>query len=583
MSAGGPGWDDRFDDLEPYDDAGDQESLGGEGEGEGEGADEGATPSWLAAYRDEYLVDVGSYSASREGIVYLVGAGPGDPGLLTVRARALLDVCDAIVHDALVDPGMLGRSDPSLAAPELHFVGKRGGDPTSARQEDINALLVRLAREGKRVVRLKGGDPFVFGRGSEEALALAESDVAFEVVPGVTSGIAAPAYAGIPVTHRGLATSVTLVTGHESPEKSGSQTDWSALARAGGTLVLYMAVRQLPQIAESLMAAGMPGEIPAAAVEWGTHPRQRTVVATLATLAQEMAAAGVGAPVITVIGWTVVLRDEIAWFDRRPLHGRRVLVTRPARGSALAARLREQGATVLQLPATRLERLDATPLHEALQWLDQYDWIVFTSQNAVDFFWQELRATGRDARALAGSRLAVVGPATGAALEARGLAVDVTAERFVAEGVLEALAERDDVPNSRVLYVTAAGARDVLRDGLEQLGAMVEVIPLYRSVPDVEAAAPLRELLERGEVDIVTLTSASTVRAFVEAVGARLAAGVPVTTIGPQTSEAAREMGLDVRGEAAEATLGALVEAVAEVAMTLPPPWSGDPDAGAEP
>jgi uroporphyrinogen III methyltransferase/synthase len=539
-----------------------------------------ATPSWLAAYRDDYLVEVGSYAASREGIVYLVGAGPGDPGLLTVRARALLDLCDAIVYDALTEPGMLERTDPSLAAPELHFVGKRGGDSSSTRQDDINALLVRLAREGKRVVRLKGGDPFVFGRGSEEAQALAEADVAFEVVPGITSGIAAPAYAGIPVTHRGISTSVTLVTGHESPDKAAAQTNWAALAQAGGTLVLYMAVKQLPAIASSLIAAGLPAEIPAAAVQWGTHSRQRTVVATLGTLASEMAAAGVTAPVITVVGWTVVLRDEIAWFDRKPLHGRRVLVTRPARGSALAARLREQGAAVLDLPATRLERLDATPLHEAMQWLDQYDWIVFTSQNAVDFFWQELRASGRDARALAASRLAVVGPATGAALLAHGLAVDVTAERFVAEGVLEALAEREDVPNSRVLYLTAEGARDVLRDGLEQLGAMVEVIALYRSVPDVVAAAPLREAVAGGGVDVVTLTAASAVRAYVDAVGATLAATVPVVTIGPQTSEAAREHGLDVRAEAREATLAALVDAVGEVAMTLDEPSaSGDADA----
>ncbi|HEX5581265.1 MAG TPA: uroporphyrinogen-III C-methyltransferase, partial [Gemmatimonadaceae bacterium] len=406
-------------------------------------------PAWLDTFRDERLLEIGSYTVAAGGIVHLVGAGPGDPGLLTVRARQLLDRCDAIVHDALTHPAMLLRSDPTRAPAELHFVGKRGGDERSARQEDINDLLVRLAREGKRVVRLKGGDPFVFGRGSEEAQALAEAGVPFEVVPGVTSGVAAPAYAGIPVTHRGLSTSVTLVTGHESPDKHDSQTDWAALARAGGTIVLYMGVKRLPEIAAALTAGGMPGEIPAAAIEWGTWPRQRTVVATLDTLADEMGRAGVAAPVITVIGWTVVLRDEIAWLEQRPLHGRRIVVTRPANASVLAARLAELGAEVHAVPATRLERLDAEPLREAMQWLDSYEWVVFTSQNAVRFFWEELRASGRDARALATCKLAVVGPATSDALLARGLAVDVMAERFVAEGVLEALSGRDDVVGAR--------------------------------------------------------------------------------------------------------------------------------------
>jgi uroporphyrinogen III methyltransferase/synthase len=563
---------DDADDLDGFDDIDDTEALDDrltEPGAAGASALPDEAAAWLADYRDEHLLDVGSYVSSQRGVVHLVGAGPGDPGLLTVRARALLDACDAIVYDALAHPALLGRSHPELPPPELHDVGKRGGDARSVPQEEINALLVRLAREGKRVVRLKGGDPLVFGRGSEEAQALAEAGVAFDFVPGVTSGIAAPAYAGIPVTHRGMATSVTFVTGHEAPGKAGSQTDWHALARAGGTIVLYMGVKQLPAIVSSLMAGGMPGEIPAAAIQWGTYPRQRTIVATLETLASEMARAGLAAPVITVIGWTVVLRDEIAWFDQRPLFGRRILVTRPARGSALAARLTVLGADVLELPATTLERLDPEPLREALQWLDDYQWIVFTSQNAVGYFWEELRASGRDARALAGARLAAVGPATSAALLAHGLAVDVQAERFVAEGVLEALAGRDDVAGARVLYVTAEGARPVLRDGLEELGAIVESVALYRSVPNTTAAAPLRDAVERDEVDLVTFTSASTVRAFVEAVGAELARRVPAASIGPATSEAARAAGLEVRVEAAEHDLDGLVAAVVEAAPTL--------------
>ena len=554
---------DDLDDFHGLDDAGETGEHGEEQE-PAEG-----TPAWLERYQEEELPEVGSYVARRDGIVHLVGAGPGDPGLLTVRARELLDRCDAIVHDALTDPAVLVRSRPELPPPELHDVGKRGADASSARQEDINALLVQLAREGKRVVRLKGGDPFVFGRGGEEAEALAEAGVAFELVPGVTSGIAAPAYAGIPVTHRGLSTSVTLVTGHESPDKSRSQTDWQALARVGGTLVLYMGVKQLPSIVAQLVEGGLPPEMPAAAIEWGTFARQRTVVATLGTLADEMKRAGLAAPVITVIGWTVVLRDELAWFERRPLFGLRVLVTRPERGSALAAPLRELGAEVRELPATRLEPLDPTPLREALQWLDSYEWVVFTSANAVRFFWDELRAADRDARALSTAKLAAVGPASGEALLARGLAVDVQAERFTAEGVLEALERRDDVVGARVLYVTAEGARPTLRDGLEAMGVVLEEVPLYRSVPDRASAEPIREAVERGEVDVVTLTSASTVRAFVEAVGPAVARGVPVASIGPVTSDAARAAGLDVVLEAGAATMEGLVEAIVDAASRL--------------
>lgn len=548
------------------------ERFEGAGDVDGaEGADESSARAWLANYRDEELPEVASYTQSEAGIVYLVGAGPGDPGLLTVRARQLLDRCDAIVHDALTHPAMLARSRADMPPAELFFVGKRGGDAGSTPQEDINTLLVTLARAGRRVVRLKGGDPFVFGRGSEEAQALTEAGVAFEVVPGVTAGIAAPAYAGIPVTHRGMSTSVTLVTGHEAPDRTTSLTNWAALAQAGGTLVLYMGVKRLPAIVQALVAGGLPGEIPAAAVEWGTLGRQRTVTATLETLADAMRREAMAAPVIIVVGWTVVLREEIAWFDQRPLFGRRVVITRPAHGSRLAERLRELGADVLDVPATRLEQLDPAPLREALQRLDEFDWLVLTSQNAVRYLWQELRGLGLDARALATCKLAAVGPATADALLAHGLAVDVTPERFVAEGLLEALGARDDVIGARVLLATAQGARELLPDGLMTLGADVEVVHAYRSVPDAAAAAPLRAALDGGEADLVTFTSASTVRGFVEAVGAERAARVPAVCIGPATGTAARAAGLDVRGEAAEATMDALVQAVLELAMELPP------------
>lgn len=499
------------------------------------------------------------------GIVYLVGAGPGDPGLLTLRGGELLVTCDAIVYDALANPALLAlasfadREQPV----ELFDVGKRGGVTQSARQSEINDLLVRLAGEGKRVVRLKGGDPFVFGRGSEEAQALAAADIPFEVVPGVTAGIAAPAYAGIPVTHRGMSTSVTFVTGSEDPSRNVEGVDWSALAHVGGTIVLYMGVKPLPRIVATLTSAGMDPDTPAAAIEWGTYARQRTVNATISTLCEAIEREGLRAPVITVIGSVAALRDEIAWFDRRPLFGKRVVVTRAsAQAASLAAPLTAAGAEVIEMPASRIEPLDGAPLREALSRLADYGWIVFTSQNAVAIVWDALRADGRDARALSGLGIAAVGPATASALLEHGLAVDVTPDRFVAEELLEALRERDDVRGARVLYAAAEGAREVLSDGLAVLGARVDRLAIYRSVPDGSGGSELRARIEGDAVDLVTFTSASAVRGFIAAVGAELARRVPAASIGPITTAAAREAGIDVIVEATESTISGLVDAV---------------------
>ena len=514
-------------------------------------------------------------SAVARGIVYLVGAGPGDPGLVTVRGRALLEACDAVVYDALANPVLL----EGLSA-ERHDVGKRGGDADSSRQEDINALLVRLARAGRRVVRLKGGDPFVFGRGSEEAQALAAAGVPFEVVPGVTAGIAAPAYAGIPVTHRGLATSVTFVTGHEDPEKGAATVDWRALARAGGTIVLYMGVKSIDRIVNELLEGGMPAETPAAAVRWGTYARQETVTATLASLVERMAASRLTAPVITVIGAVAKLRETIGWFEHRPLFGRRILVTRAREGaarsgarSALSEGLAAAGADVVELPSTRIEALDPKPLRAAIENISVHDWAVFTSQTAVELFWASLRDTGRDARALAGVRLAAVGPATADALLARGLAVDVVPERFVAEGLLEKLRDEPTVAGARVLYVAAEAARDVLPRGLRDLGAEVRVVPCYRSVTDREGSERLRAEVERGAIHLATFTSAAAVHAFVEAVGGEAARHVSSASIGPVTSEALRAAGIEPVVEAKGSTMPRLVAAIVEWA-------SGDVNAG---
>jgi uroporphyrinogen III methyltransferase/synthase len=479
-----------------------------------------------------------------------------------MRGRELLRSCDAVVYDALVSEELLAKELAGRDV-ERHFVGKRGGDSASTRQGEIEALLVRLGRAGRRVVRLKGGDPFVFGRGGEEAQALARAGVAFEVVPGITAGIAGPAYAGIPVTHRGLATAVTFVTAHEDPEKSERGTDWRALAQSGATLVLYMGVRTLPDVVQGLLDGGRSAETPAAIVERGTLPGQRVVTATLATITERARAAGIAAPAITIVGDVVALRDQIQWLERRPLTATCVIVTRArAQASSLAERLRELGAQVIEMPAIRIESLPPDPLHDALRRIGDYDWVVLASQNAVDIVWRATRDLGLDARAFGHAKLAAIGRATADALLGHGLAADVIPDRFVAEALVETLRGREDVAGRRVLLPGAVGARDALADGLRATGAHVDVIPIYRTVIDAEGAAGVTELLRRGEADLVTLTSASTARFFVEAVGADLARAVPAASIGPITTAAARELGLHVAVEAETSTIDGLVEAI---------------------
>jgi len=498
-----------------------------------------------------------------EGKVFFVGAGPGEPDLITMRGKQLIDSADAVVYDALANSALLPPGAKETGRPELYYVGKRGGAKDSVSQHEINELLTRLAREGKRVVRLKGGDPFVFGRGSEEAQSMNDSSIEFEVVPGITAGIAAPMYAGIPVTHRGLSTSVTFVTGHEDPAKPHTQTNWSALARSGGTIVLYMGVKTLPAITRALIDGGMPPEVPAAAIQWGTHPKQRTVVATLETIADKAADENIASPSIIVIGWSVVLRDELNWFEQRPLFGKRIVVTRATQQAhTLSEKLRELGADVIEMPATQVARLDLAPLRAAIRDLSGYQWLILTSQNAVSIFWEQLLGERRDARALAGLRIAAVGPATAGALLEHGIVVDVIPERFVAEGLLERMRERDDVAGKRVLYVTAEGAREVLPRGLEEIGAEVIVLECYRSILDGEGATRLARAIEAGRVDLATFTSGSAVRGYVEAVGDDLAARIPAASMGPQTTQALRDAGIEAKIEAKESTIDGLVSAV---------------------
>jgi uroporphyrinogen III methyltransferase/synthase len=470
------------------------------------------------------------------GRVYLVGAGPGDPRLLTTRALELVATADVILHDRLIPAGAL---DGARADAQLLFVGKEGGGE-SVPQEQTEELMVAHARAGRTVVRLKGGDPFVFGRGGEEALTLHAAGIAFEVVPGVTAGVAACAYAGIPVTQRGVSSAVALVTGHEDPGKDESALDWPALAAFPGTLVLYMGVGRLAEIAASLIAAGRPGSEPAAVVENGTLPQQRTVGATLETIAEAVRESDIRAPSITVIGPVAALAAKLSWTPARPLGGRTVAVTRArAQASELAGRLQELGARVVQAPVIRIEPLPAEPLDPS-----PYDLVCLTSPNGVAPLFERLAAAGRDARALSAARMAAIGPGTARALAERGILADVVSERFVAEALVEALA---DVPVSRALVARASAARDVLPDALRARGAEVDVLALYETV--AEPLSPRTLALARS-ADYITFTSSSTVRFFLEAVEAPLSPATRIVSIGPVTSEALRERGLEPHVEA---------------------------------
>jgi uroporphyrinogen III methyltransferase / synthase len=487
--------------------------------------------------------------------VYLVGAGPGDPGLMTRRSLELIASADAILYDRLIPPGALEGARPDA---ELRYVGKEPG-AAAGTQEEINQLLVELGHAGKRVVRLKGGDPFVFGRGGEEAEALAAAGVRLEVVPGVTAGVAAPAYAGIPVTHRDAASAVAFVTGHEDPDKPETALDWDALARFPGTLVLYMGIKNLPLIAERLTAAGRDPEEPAAVVERGTHPGQRTIVDTLAGIAARTEQEGIRPPAITIVGAVASLRDTIAWLERRPLHGEVVAVTRArAQGSGLAARLRELGAEVVETPAIRIEPrpLDGELL-AAVQRIGDYALVCLTSPNGVRLLFDALAETGRDARALAGATVAAIGPGTAAELERRGMRADVVPERFVAEALVEAL-EPVEVEGRRVLVARAGEARSVLPDALRGRGAEVDDVAVYETVAEPLGDAE-RAALERATY--VTFTSSSTVRFLLES-GARPPEGARVVSIGPVTSATAQEHGLTVHVEAERHDVDGLVEAL---------------------
>ncbi|HKC76107.1 MAG TPA: uroporphyrinogen-III C-methyltransferase [Chloroflexota bacterium] len=494
------------------------------------------------------------------GTVSLVGAGPGDPGLITARGLALLRTADAVVYDRLVAPELLAEVRPDAAR---HYAGRAAGYK-ALNQPEVNQLLVDLARRGQRVVRLKGGDPFIFGRGGEEAAACAEAGVPFEVVPGVSSVAAVPAYAGIPLTYRTIASSFAVVTGHEDPAKPDASVDWAHLATGIDTLVVLMGLDRIDRIVVRLLEHGRPPETPVAVISNGTVPQQRTVVATLRDVAERVRAAGLMSPAVIVVGEVVRMRETIGWFDRRPLFGRRILVPRTrAQPSILADRLREQGADVVEAPALRVEPLEDGRLAAALGHLTHYDWIVFTAAHAVEAFCSALATGERDARALAGVRLAAAGRGTAEALASRFLHADVSTAAYLTDEVAAALLHRG-VAGRRLLLVRAHDAHGALADRLAAAGAIVDDAPAHRTVADDHAA---RAAILADRIDDIVFATSEAVHRLAAVLGAALHEldGARITCIGPRTAAAARDHGLPVDAVAPEASFEALVAAVLQV------------------
>jgi uroporphyrinogen III methyltransferase/synthase len=499
-------------------------------------------------------------------VVYLIGGGPGDPELITQKAVRCLGRADLVLYDALVHPDLLKHCRPDA---ERVFVGKRAGRPHE-RQAEINRRLIEAARTGRIVARLKGGDPYLFGRGSEEAEALAAAGIRFEVVPGVASPSAAAAYAGMSLTHRDLSSSVAYLTATESADKAQSAHDWSKLATATQTLVIFMGVRKLAQLMALLVEHGRAPDCPAAVIQSASTPSQRVVVGTVSNIAERVQAANIGMPALTVVGEVVRLREQLRWFDLKPLFGKRVLVTRAApQSESLAQALRERGAATLELPMIRIEPpLDSAPLTAAVSALRSYQWLVFTSQNGVRAFFAELSRQGQDCRQLYGLRIAAIGPSTAQALEPFGVRCDVMPGTFRGEALADLMLDEHggSMAGVRVLLPRAAVARDVLPARLIAAGATVDVVEAYRTYgASAEVATQLGQLLDGGEIDVVTFTASSTVQHTLAALGADAAQrlrGLTLASIGPITTETAQKHGLTITLTAGEYTIPGLVAAL---------------------
>ena len=497
---------------------------------------------------------------SKTGIVYLVGAGPGDPGLITLNGLDALRRSDVVVFDRLAPPELLKHAKANA---ELISAAKSPGS-VALSQAQINAVLIDRARKGKSVCRLKGGDPFVFGRGGEEAIALSEAEVPYAVVPGISSAVGAAAYAGIPVTHRGLASSVTVVTGSEMHEPSMSSVNWNAVAQAGGTTVVLMGASRIDEIASVLISHGRCGDEPAAAVQRGTSTEQRTVTSTLAGIAAEVRKAELAAPIALVIGEVVALRDQISWFDTRPLFGKRILVTRArSQASRLASGLTELGAEVIECPVIRSTSMqDTTELDAALVNLGQYEWAAFASPNGVNQAFDRMRRLGFDARAFANCKIAAVGPATVSALKSRGIDADMTPDTFTAEGLVESFRATSVKPKNAVVFRSDIG-RETIPRGLRQLGADVTEVATYRTILEEDSAAIARAAFQEG-IDVVTFTSSSTVknlRTLLDGDVSPINKGV-VVCMGPVTASTAESFGIEVDTMPEEQSIPGIIAAI---------------------
>jgi uroporphyrinogen III methyltransferase/synthase len=497
-----------------------------------------------------------------KGKVYLVGAGPGDLGLVTLRAKQYVEQADVIIYDHLANPEMLGWAREDA---EVIYAGKRAGGEHALGQQEINALLVEKAREGKQVVRLKGGDPFVFGRGAEEAQAVVDAGVEFEIVPGITSAIAGPAYAGIPVTHRAENSHVTFFTGHEDPAKTTSAIDYAALAKLGGTQVMLMGVERIDSIAREMLNQGVRADLPVALVRWATTGRQETITGMLGNIAQRVVESGFEAPAVAIFGEVVALRRNLKWYENRPLSGKRIVVTRTRKqASELSERLRALGADVIELPTIRIEPpTDLREFAELVHDAHAYDWIVFTSPNGVEAFFDLFFKIYDDAREIGSAKLAAIGPATAQRVKDFYLHVDLQPEEFVAESIVHEFQEQGTVENLRILIARAEKARDVLPKQLSHLGAIVDEAFAYRTVAETrDSTGARRRLLDEG-ADLITFTSSSTVENFL-ALGLPWPRRMQVASIGPITSKTARERGLTVAIEARRHDVPGLVEAIQE-------------------
>lgn len=499
----------------------------------------------------------------KKGKVYLIGAGPGDPGLLGLKAKECLETADAVVYDRLADPRIIEfcRKDA-----EMVYVGKASANHTM-RQPDINKLLVKLAAEGKTVARLKGGDPFVFGRGGEEAIELLEAGLPFEFVPGVTSAIAVAEYAGIPVTHRHVATSFAVITGHEDPTKGESTINWKGLATAVDTLVFLMGVENIERISSQLIANGRSADCPAAVIRWGTRPEQRTLITTVGQAAADVKATGMKPPAIFLVGEVVKLREQLQWFDNKPLFGKTVVVTRArAQASVLTKKLEAQGARVLEVPAIKIvPPADFAPLDKAIAEIDTYKWLILTSVNGVEYFFDRLLKAGKDSRALCGVKIAAIGSATAEALKGYGITADLIPSAYKAEELADALAA-DTKAGDKLLLARAKIARNVLPERLRALGAQVDVVTAYETVADCQNKEELLEALESGEASLVTFTSSSTVTNLLDVLGDKkdLLNKVALAAIGPVTAETLEKHGLKPAVSAAEYTIDGLMTAIEE-------------------